>query len=354
MFPNESLEAIINLWQASPLHKTYFLLIAFFWGSCWGSFVQASSHRIPRGISLIYPGSRCPQCQHKLGLMDNFPLLGWLFLKGRCRYCRVPIPFRYLGIEFITGFLHIPFFILAMESDQPLSYFILASLFISWAMLLTLIDGEHRFLPDLLTLGPLLGLICIQGEWSGQPFHQPLMDFFFLAILLLLPQSSIDLLRSLAMILGGERIGKGCDKLFSPILTHGDSIRPLIVLISALPILLMSIWIYPNINEPIQKMHWHGLGVALAILWSAERLTRLASKSPGLGLGDIKLGALLGWVLGWPAFLITLGLACSTTLSIGILKGVHRRQDTSLPFGPALIWSSLAVYLVQANFIKLP
>jgi len=343
------LEALTLAWETSPINQLFFFAFAFVWGSCWGSFVQASAHRMPRGISLLYPGSRCPKCLHSLGLLENLPLIGWLSLKGRCSACREPIALRYLWVEMLTGVLHLPAMALAMESPNPLAFFVLASVTLSWALLLSLIDGEHRYLPDLLTLGPLFVLIVVQTNWNGSMFQQPLLDFFILSLLLLLPQLVLDLARSLLGTLFGTRVEERFDQLFKSLLHEDGRVRAYGVPILLLPFLPLLIWFYPELDHPRQVQPWLGLGIALGLLLGAERFSWLVLKKPGLGLGDVKLGALLGWVLGWTGFLLALGLACSTALSIAILKGAHRRKDADLPFGPFMAWSGVLIYLLQIH-----
>jgi leader peptidase (prepilin peptidase)/N-methyltransferase len=72
-------------------------------GATVGSFLNVVVWRLPRGLSLVHPGSLCPVCRHPIRLRDNIPLLSWLALRGRCRDCQAPIPLRYLLVELATG-----------------------------------------------------------------------------------------------------------------------------------------------------------------------------------------------------------------------------------------------------------
>lgn len=72
-------------------------------GACFGSFLNVVIFRLPAGLSLQTPKSRCPRCETQLAARDNIPVFGWLFLKGRCRYCELPISARYPVIEFVCG-----------------------------------------------------------------------------------------------------------------------------------------------------------------------------------------------------------------------------------------------------------
>ncbi len=71
-------------------------------GLCVGSFLNVCIHRLPARDSIVFPASRCPGCLHLLAWSDNIPLASYIALRGRCRYCRVPISVRYPIIEAVT------------------------------------------------------------------------------------------------------------------------------------------------------------------------------------------------------------------------------------------------------------
>lgn len=87
------------------LHVIMAALWVFVLGSCIGSFLNVVIYRLPAGMALSRPGSRCPVCETELTARDNIPILGWLMLKGRCRYCQVAISPRYPLIELTVGLL---------------------------------------------------------------------------------------------------------------------------------------------------------------------------------------------------------------------------------------------------------
>jgi leader peptidase (prepilin peptidase)/N-methyltransferase len=74
-------------------------------GLCAASFIGSLSYRIPRGISMVKPGSFCPHCSHPLGVLDLIPVVSYLLLRGRCRYCGGRIPSKYLIIEIAVPLL---------------------------------------------------------------------------------------------------------------------------------------------------------------------------------------------------------------------------------------------------------
>jgi hypothetical protein len=77
----------------------FFVLI----GCSVGSFLNVCAYRIPLGMSLRRPRSRCPRCLAAICACYNIPVLGWLMLRGRCRNCGGAIALRYPGVELLTG-----------------------------------------------------------------------------------------------------------------------------------------------------------------------------------------------------------------------------------------------------------
>lgn len=74
-------------------------------GACIGSFLNVVVWRMPRGLSIVLPASACPGCGHGLAANDNLPVIGWILLRGRCRYCNMAISPEYPAVEAYTGLL---------------------------------------------------------------------------------------------------------------------------------------------------------------------------------------------------------------------------------------------------------
>lgn len=74
-----------------------------FIGACIGSFLNVVAYRLPRGMSVIWKASHCPKCNHPIRARDNVPVLGWLWLRGKCRDCGASISPRYAIVEGILG-----------------------------------------------------------------------------------------------------------------------------------------------------------------------------------------------------------------------------------------------------------
>ena len=137
---------------------------AFAFGACIGSFLNVVVYRIPAGISLVHPPSRCPKCGHPLGATENVPVFGWLWLRGRCRWCKTSISSRYPTVEAVTGIIFMLVFWRFGYSLETIGY----CAFLSWLLSLSLIDLDTMTLPAPLTKsGLVLGLI-FQGVWGWQ------------------------------------------------------------------------------------------------------------------------------------------------------------------------------------------
>ena len=84
-------------------HHAVLVLLFFLIGCSVGSFLNVCAYRIPLGMSLLRPRSRCPRCQTAIRACHNIPVLGWLLLRGRCRECGGSISLRYPAVELLTG-----------------------------------------------------------------------------------------------------------------------------------------------------------------------------------------------------------------------------------------------------------
>ena len=93
----------------------WFIFI-FAFGCCVGSFVNVVVYRLPKDMSLVRPGSSCPNCGEKIRFYDNIPLISWLLLGAKCRYCKAGISPRYFIIELLTGLIFLGLFYLYFRS----------------------------------------------------------------------------------------------------------------------------------------------------------------------------------------------------------------------------------------------
>jgi leader peptidase (prepilin peptidase)/N-methyltransferase len=120
-------------------------VVAAVGGLAFGSFMGVVVHRVPLKESIVAPRSRCPNCGHQLSASDNIPVLSWLLLRGRCRYCRAPISPRYPAGEVLIAVL----WALAVVRLDAHPWDLLAFLPFLWVLVaLSLIDLETKLLPN--------------------------------------------------------------------------------------------------------------------------------------------------------------------------------------------------------------
>ena len=123
--------------------------LIFIIGALFGSFYTLAVHRIPKKQDIIYTHSYCPNCDHKLGLLDLFPIFSYIFLGGKCRYCKEKIRPRYLILEILSGTLFITIAYAMKLSIYNLSLEIFAqliftALYLTFIILMCGIDKENR------------------------------------------------------------------------------------------------------------------------------------------------------------------------------------------------------------------
>ena len=93
-------------WLIYMLPWLTILLFVIAFGACVGSLVNVLVYRMPRGLGVVVPTSRCPKCDHKLTWRENIPILGWIMLRGKCRFCKVKISPEYPIVEAIVAGLY--------------------------------------------------------------------------------------------------------------------------------------------------------------------------------------------------------------------------------------------------------
>ena len=132
--------------------------IAFVLGSCIGSFLNVVIYRVPREISVGKPKrSFCPSCEKPIPIYLNIPLVSWLMLRGKCRFCGARIAARYFVVELITALFFLAIWIAFPVPQVAAVYWILAALLLA----ATFIDLEHYIIPDEITIGgAVAGLLC--------------------------------------------------------------------------------------------------------------------------------------------------------------------------------------------------
>lgn len=227
----------------------------FLFGIVIGSFLNVCISRIPEGLSIVSPGSRCPRCEAPIKPYDNIPVLGWLLLRGKCRNCRLPISPMYPMVEFLTGVLFVLTYHTFGISLAAFKFLVFGCLVI----ILIVTDLRVRLLPDAV-------------NWFG----------FGLAL-------------AFATRIPPDR---------------GRDIRVL-----AHPV-------HPMLVGVLEAL----LGAAFGsfVLWGAAALYKLVRKREGMGMGDVKMMAMVGAFLGVrSAFLtILLGTLLGSVIGLATVAGL--------------------------------
>ncbi len=277
--------------------------IALVVGLMIGSFLNVVIHRVPEGRSIVSPASHCPSCRTPIAPWDNLPLLSYAWLRGRCRSCGVAISLRYPAIELVTGLV---FAALAMRfgaSVWTLVYCAFAAALIAVAM----IDYDHQIIPDAISLGGLataLVVVPLAGWHQGIAYFDALV-------------------RSAA----GAVVGAG--------------------------VLWAVAFLHARISVAMGRQfeHWPGEGVALPRPGEADYWLWF----PGLGLGDVKLLAMIGAVLGPVGVLDSILASSFVGLVLGGLQAGTRGALAS-PFGfaPAIaVGATATLFLPRLWLLRL-
>jgi leader peptidase (prepilin peptidase) / N-methyltransferase len=133
------------------------VVIAFIFliGIVFGSFLNVCITRIPEGLSIVHPRSRCPRCETPIKSYDNVPVFGWLWLRGKCRTCGLPISPMYPLVEFATGCLFVLCYLEYGIGPATVKWVAFTCLIV----VLTITDLRVRLLPDLVNWpGFIVGL----------------------------------------------------------------------------------------------------------------------------------------------------------------------------------------------------
>ncbi len=351
------------------------LALFFFLGLSVGSFINVVVHRLPKGESLVYPPSHCPYCLHRLNPLELVPVLSWLVLRGRCRYCDRSISPRYPLVELSIGFI----FLLIAWWFPVFVYGILPlGLAVVMAVLMTaaLIDLEINELPDglifagivlsilLALLRPadvplpdlgmslqgagiaagLLALISGYGAWVLRRFREPRVPDFPLGYM------QIHLAALLGFWLGpiyglvGAVVSGILNALLGRLLRVPDGLTLGGLLLSFFLAICGVRDFVSAVAGALEAAGW--MALVAGIYWACRRSepTEDEDADPvAMGFGDVKLAGAMGALLGWQAFLIAFGLA----IFIGIIFALFGRARRRLiPFGPPLVLGTfIALFL---------
>ena len=143
------------------------LALAFVVGACVGSFLNVCITRWPNDLSVISPRSRCPRCERPITAMDNIPILSWLFLRGKCRGCQLPISPMYPAVELITALGWVAAVTAFGPSFTAVRVAVLGTILLGIAVT----DARHYLIPDGFTVFGLVWVFvtALIGTMLNQP-----------------------------------------------------------------------------------------------------------------------------------------------------------------------------------------
>lgn len=144
-----------------PFSRAALALIAGLFGACIGSFLNVCIYRIPKDLSVIRPGSRCPACGTAIAWYDNIPLVSWLALGARCRACGARIPARYVVVEALMALLWAA---LAWRYEWDIRAPVYA-IAVAGLTLATFVDLDEMYIPDRVSIGGLAFGLAASGLW---------------------------------------------------------------------------------------------------------------------------------------------------------------------------------------------
>ena len=131
--------------------EAIFYILMFCIGSVFGSFFTLAVYRIPLHKDITHERSYCPNCNHKLSFWDMIPILSYIFLGGKCRYCNQKIRIRYLLLEILTGIVFLLFSMSLNISLYPIDiygliYLSISILYLAGIIIIAGIDKERHII----------------------------------------------------------------------------------------------------------------------------------------------------------------------------------------------------------------
>ena len=132
-----------------------------------GSFLNVCIHRIPEGISIVWPASKCAYCSKRIVWYDNIPVLSYLFLRGKCRHCQRKISAQYPIVEFLTGIVFLLLFrSVLIVSGGSICAYIFYIIFCCFLIVGSFVDLRLHIIPNEITytgliLAPIASILCV-------------------------------------------------------------------------------------------------------------------------------------------------------------------------------------------------
>jgi leader peptidase (prepilin peptidase)/N-methyltransferase len=276
-------------------------------GTVVGSFLNVCIYRIPWEKSVIWPGSRCPNCYSRIAARDNLPIVSWIALRGECRQCGAPISPRYPLVEALVGVLFLGVYLVdviapaggpwGQISSIQLVGAVEHAVFLALLVAATFIDYDLMIIPDEITI---TGMVIGVGVGTLWPQVRPV------------PSNAVTPWQGFWDGLLGLLVGAG--------------------------------------------LTW-GVRIITRLVLTVFRHMGRTELTEGLGLGDVTLMGMIGALLGWRATVLTFFLASFYGLAHAVWKllryfrkrsggGQSSSADHEMPFGPYLSMAAATLVFV--------
>jgi leader peptidase (prepilin peptidase)/N-methyltransferase len=388
----------VILAQAIPAWKLYqhvpVVVFIFAFGAIVGSFINVVIYRLPAGMSVITPPSRCPTCGARISWWENLPIVGWLLLRGRCRHCRAAISPQYMLVELFMALLfaglYVAYYVAGPESrvawwgevggdwwyyngiSRSFPAFIAVIFMLAGLVAMTVIDARTFEIPIRI---PLVMTLVALAAWPVQallpvdtqaqvlwPIQTTTWQWFAAA-----GGGVLGILASLVLLRRGVFRYSFAD--YDQYVEHGQTFADypharremaieLLFLAPCLGGLALGFLAgggLPGASPPVVVQAVGGalLGylVGGGVVWTVRILGTLGFGREAMGLGDVHLLGAVGAVLGWadPIFIFLLAPFFGLTwavLSMGFSSLLHKKRR-ELPYGPHLAVATLVVLLCR-------
>ncbi len=367
------------------------ILVAFIavFGACVGSFLNVVIWRLPRGGSIVFPPSHCPKCGFAIRWHDNIPIFGWLVLRGKCRFCKLPISPRYLLIEFLTAVLFVGVYLAQYQFDcnGPMDFRATWPLYLGQIALIaalvvcSAVDIDIWQVPlEVCWSVSLVGIVIATAWPSSMKWIPPVSPQVGIAaggmvvglVISNLLQARCILLPS---FLDAEPIRDGGlesdDDRSNYAATGDDGVNPRAEVMREVLFLLPAIllgwlawslagallpaaatWVGANSflpagwGEPMGGLAAVVVGYLTGggLIWGIRIFGTLGFDKEAMGLGDVHILAMAGAVLGWivPVLAFFIAPFFGLIWAMGLL---FRKNQRELPYGPWLSVGVLAAML---------
>jgi leader peptidase (prepilin peptidase)/N-methyltransferase len=264
-------------------------LFSFILGSVIGSFLNVCIYRLPMGESIVFPPSHCTSCGRAIRFYNNIPILSYLMLKGKCRDCGSRISIQYPLVELLSGVA-----LTGLYYKFGLTLDLLFYAMLTYSLIvITFIDLGHMIIPNAIT---------IPGAAAGLIYNALITDW----------EKSRDLLGAFSWSLEN----------FFGVLNE-----------------------VPFLDSVFGLITGGGILFLIAFLYIAVR------KQEGMGMGDVKLLAMIGAFLGWKGVVFVMLVSSLLGTIIGLSIILYKKGDLkyALPFGPFLSLAAI-IYVFTGGF----